>query len=73
MEECVSSASLTVSRDSRVLVQLINKLTDLTMLLTIVIVKNLAEEINISPIIRGCAVGKNWTASLCIGIGIGTN
>ena len=41
----------------RALVQLINKLTDRRMPPTTAIVKNLAEEI------RGCAIGKNWTAS----------
>lgn len=41
----------------RALVQLINRLTDRNMPPTTAIVKNLAEEI------RGCAIGKNWTAS----------
>ena len=58
MKEAVSMyrQCLTNSQE-RALVQLINKLTDRRMPPTTAIVKNLAEEI------RGCAVGKNWTAS----------
>lgn len=58
MEACVSNhrQCLTNSQE-RALVQLINKLTDRRIPPTTAIVKNLAEEI------RGCAVGKNWTAS----------
>ena len=39
------------------MVELINDLTSRRMPLIIAIVKNLAEEI------RGCTIGKNWTAS----------
>ena len=58
MEEAVSThrQCLTNSQE-RALVELINKLTVRKMPPTSAIVKNLAEEI------RGCAVGKNWTAS----------
>jgi hypothetical protein len=58
MEECVSThrQCLTKSQE-RALVQLINELTDRRMPPTTAVVKNLAEEI------RGCAVGKNWTAA----------
>jgi hypothetical protein len=45
------------SSQERALVQLINRLTDRNMPPITAIVKNLAEEI------RGCAIGKNWTAS----------
>jgi hypothetical protein len=58
MEECISAhrQCLTKSQE-QALVQLINELTDRRMPPTTAVVKNLAEEI------RGCAVGKNWTAS----------
>jgi hypothetical protein len=58
MEEAISThrQCLTNSQE-RALIQLINRLTDRGMPPTTAIVKNLAEEI------RGCAVGKNWTAS----------
>ena len=57
MEEAVSMhrQCLTNSQE-RALILLINRLTDRRMPPTTAIVKNLAEEI------RGCAVGKNWTA-----------
>ena len=58
MEECISThrQCLTNSQE-KALVELINDLTSRRMPPTTAIVKNLAEEI------RGCAVGKNWTAS----------
>ena len=58
MEECVSTyRQCLTSSQEKCLVQLINKLTDPGMPPTSRTVKNLAEEI------RGCVVGKNWTAS----------
>jgi hypothetical protein len=58
MEEAVSTyrQCLTNSQE-KALIAIINDLTDRNMPPTTAIVKNLAEEI------RGCAVGKNWTAS----------
>ena len=63
MEECISAhrQCLTKSQE-QALVQLINELTDRRMPPTTAVVKNLAEEI-LAEEIRGCAVGKNWTAS----------
>jgi hypothetical protein len=56
-EECISMhrQALTSSQE-KALIHLINRLTDRNLPPTPRIVKNLAEEI------RGCAVGKNWTA-----------
>ena len=58
MEECISMHRQALSRSQEnALLDLINRLTDRNLPPTPRIVKNLAEEI------RGCAVGKNWTAS----------
>jgi hypothetical protein len=58
MEEAISThrQCLTNSQE-KALIKLINKLTDRGMPPTSAVVRNLAEEI------RGCPVGKNWTAS----------
>jgi hypothetical protein len=58
IEECISMhrQALTSSQE-KALIHLINRLTDRNLPPTPRIVKNLAEEI------RGCAVGKNWTAN----------
>jgi Tc5 transposase DNA-binding domain len=58
MEECVSThRQCLTNTQEKVLVDLINRLTDRGMPPTPRVVKNLAEEI------RGCQVGKNWTGS----------
>jgi len=57
IEEAVSMhRQCLTNSQGRALVLLINRLTDRRMPPTTAIVKNLVEEI------RGCAVGKNWTA-----------
>ena len=58
IEEFISTyCQCLTNPQERALIELINKLTDQRMPLTTAIIKNLTEEI------RGCTIGKNWTAS----------